>query len=115
IALELEINVESFPPQGMRQQVLGVQARIFDPAFFEVSGGGLKNVEDSHLVIPSKNATPARSKPSRGAAFEVTPRDPTTALRFARGDISSSARCLSIVRPNRQLAALKSFPRARLP
>src|SRR5437867_10507647 len=32
----------------MRQQMLGVQARIFDPAFFEIGGGGLQNVEHRH-------------------------------------------------------------------
>src|SRR6266536_3693128 len=99
----------------MRQQMLGVQTRIFDPALFEVGGRGLQNVEHRHFVIPSENATPARSEGSRCAIFKVTPRDPSTTLRSARDDISSSARCLSIVRPNRQLAALKSFPRARLP
>src|SRR4029077_20411480 len=89
--------------------MLSVQARIFDPAFFEVSGGGLKDVEHRHFVIRSN------VEGFRCAIFKVTPRDPFTALRSGRDDISSSARCLSIARPDRQLAVLKSFPRARLP
>jgi hypothetical protein len=49
IALEFQVNIEAFPSERMRQQMLRVQARIFDPAFFEVSGGGLKNVENGHF------------------------------------------------------------------
>src|SRR5213080_1933737 len=89
--------------------MLGVQARIFDSAFFEVSGGGLKNVEHRHFVI-RRNVEGFRC-----AIFKVTPRDPSTALRSGQDDVSSSARCLTIARPDRQLAMLRSSPRARLP
>src|ERR1700719_580758 len=49
--------------------MLGVQARIFDSAFFEVSGGGLKDVEHRHMPCPpnavilsrTDNASPART------------------------------------------------------
>ena len=77
--------------------MLGVQARIFDPAFFEVSGGGLKDVEHRHFVIRSN------VEGFRCAIFKVTPRDPSTALRSGRDDVANrlmflmvneSARCL---------------------
>src|SRR5205807_8893448 len=97
IALELEINIEPFPPERMRQQMFGVQARILNPAFFEVGGGGLKNVEHRH-TLRAPNAVRVTTK--KGAR---------------RVSITRSARCLSIALSNRQLAVLKSFPRARLP
>src|SRR5260370_33818355 len=103
----------------MRQQMLGVQARILDPAFFEVGGGGLKNIEHRQFVIPRDLSAAAwlrrKVKEPGCDSFLLTPRDPSAALRSARDDISSSARCLSNARSNRQLAVLKSFPRGRLP
>src|SRR6266536_3834065 len=116
----------------MGQQMLGVQARIFDPALFEVGGRGLQNVEHRHkprapnAVIPScaDNASPARTEEPPITCPRLLRRSgpsPSARLRMTinkgarRVSITRSARCLSIVRPNRQLAALKSFPRARLP
>src|SRR2546422_54370 len=103
----------------MRQQMLGVQARILNPAFFEINGRGLKNVEHGHFVVPREFCASAwrRRKVDEPAcdSFILTPRDPSTTLRCGRDDISWSARCLSIARSDPQLAMLKSFPRGHLP
>src|SRR5213078_219388 len=40
-------------------------------------------------VIPSENATPARSEGSRHESFKVTRRDPSTPLRSGRDDLGS--------------------------
>src|SRR5205814_8408253 len=112
---ELEINIEPFPPKRMRQQMLRVQARIIDPAFCEVSGRGLKNVEHGHTLHTANGVIPSHVEASRCAISKVTPRDPFTSLRSPRDDISWSARCLSVARSDPQLAVLKSFPRGRLP
>src|SRR6266446_7821427 len=116
----------------MRQQMLGVQARILDPAFFEVGGGRLKNVENRHkprvagVVILSRTdgegplRRSKRARAMRGssvrAELALFARLGMTINKGARRvSITRSARCLSIARPDRQLAMLKSFPRARLP
>src|SRR2546423_6605392 len=114
----------------MRQQMLGVQARILDPAFFEVGGGRLKNVQHRHTlrarnaVIPSRADSEEppitrprllrRRGPSVRAGLALSARLRMTNNKDAkRISITRSARCLSIARPDRQLAVLKSFPRGR--
>src|SRR2546426_6911806 len=116
----------------MRQQMLGVQARILDPAFFEISDRGLKNVEHGHTlrapnaVILSRadgEGSLRRSKRGRvmGGSFfraglALSARLGMTINKAARRiSIMRSARCLSIARSDPQLAMLKSFPRGRLP
>jgi lipid-A-disaccharide synthase len=59
----------------------------FEPQLYEESG--LRAIFVGHpmtSVIPSENATPARSDGSSEETFEQTPRDPSTPLRSARDD-----------------------------
>src|SRR6478672_8267966 len=106
--------------------MLGVQARIFDSAFFEVGGGGLKDVEHRHtlralnaVILSRADGEGSLRRSKRGQVMGGS--SPSARLgmtinkRARRVSIMRSARCLSIARPDRQLAVLKSFPRARLP
>ena len=51
IALEFQVNIEPFSPERMRQQMLRIQARIFDPVFLEIRGRRLQHFEDSHFIL----------------------------------------------------------------
>ena len=56
IALEFQVNIEPFPPERMRQQMLGIQARIFNPVFLEIRGRRLQTTS-STVILSSEPAT----------------------------------------------------------
>jgi cysteine desulfurase len=54
-----------------------------------VQSFGKLPIEGAAPVVPSENATPARSEGSRGESFKVTQGDPSTSLRSGRDDVLS--------------------------
>jgi hypothetical protein len=47
-SLELEIKFHARAAERVREQVLGIQSRIFDPAFLEIRGRRLQYAEHRH-------------------------------------------------------------------
>jgi hypothetical protein len=47
-SLEFEIKFHACAAERVREQMLGIQARIFDPAFLEIRGRRLQNTEHGH-------------------------------------------------------------------
>jgi len=58
ISLELEIKFHARTAKRVREQVLGIEARILNPVFLEICGRRLQHFKEGHtrsIVIPSES------------------------------------------------------------